>query len=80
MHPPKSTDSRRTTILPRFMPTSVRTKTSQESTPRASPAKAGRRVSVQGVLSVTAVEARRVAGSAMTSVRRVVHVRTSRNV
>ena len=78
---PKST--RRTTILPRFMLTSVRMTTSPVSTPHVRRVKHARRasaVSVQSgpsVQNVIAVVVRRVAVSAMTSVRRVAPVRTN---
>lgn len=68
------------------MRTSVRMKTSHGSTPRASRVKAGHPVSVvsvrnaQSARNVMVAAVRRVAGSVMTSVRRVVPVRTSPNV
>ncbi len=80
-------------IRPPFTPTSARMTTSPASTPRALPAKAVARlasaVNVQSVpnapnapsaviaQNVMAAVARRVAVSAMTSVRRVVPVKTS---
>lgn len=68
------------------MRTNVRMTTSHGSTPRGSRVKAGHPVSVVSVRNAPsarnamAAAARRVAGSAMTSVHRVVPVRTSRNV
>jgi len=78
---PKST--RRTTILPRFMLTSVRMTTSLVSTPPVPPVKHAHRVSAVSVQSDPSVQnamvavVRRVAVSAMTSVRRVAPVRTN---
>lgn len=67
------------------MPTSVRMMRSHGSKPPASrentlPARHVSVVSVPDALSVTPAAARRVAGSVMTSVRRVGPVRTSPNV
>lgn len=88
MHPPKNMVIRKNTIRPPFMPTSVRMMRSHGSKPPASRENTlpARHVSVVSVpdalsgLSVTPAAARRVAGSVMTSVRRVGPVRTSPNV
>lgn len=85
---PKNLAIRKNITRPPSTRTSVRMTASQESTPpvsRAStpPARPVNVVSVrnaQSARSVMAAAARRVAGSVMTSVRRVVPVRTSPNV
>lgn len=91
---PKNLAIRKNIIRPPFTRTSARMTTSRVSTPPVSRAskplvsrvKADHPVSVvtvrnaQSARSVMAAAARRVAGSAMTSVRRVVPVRTSPNV
>ncbi len=85
---PKNLAIRKNTIRPPFTRTSVRMTTSpanklrvsRVSTLPAHPASVVTVRNAQNVRSVMAAAARRVAGSVMTSVRRVAHVRTSPNV
>lgn len=85
---PKNLAIRKNTIRPPFTRTSVRMTTNRESTPPVSRVSTlpARRVSVvtvrnaQRARSVKDAAARRVAGSVMTSARRVVPVRTSPSV
>lgn len=85
---PKNLAIRKNTIRPPFTRTSVRMRTNPASRPPVSRGSTlpARHVSVvtvrnaQSARSVMAAAARRVAGSAMTSVRRVARVRTSPNV
>lgn len=85
---PKNLAIRKNTIRPPFTRTSVRMTTSRVSSPRVSrvstlPALPASVVTVrnaQSARSVMVAAARRVDGSAMTSVRRVAPVRTSPNV